>query len=202
MKCPQCGNVQHQRDECRRCGFLFSRFHSLPSSQPVPGHGGARPSTPLGGKIVLGFGALCLILVVLGALRGARHRSSGEALTVFPATGEVEWLTDAAGYEQGQRARVRQNLPLVVYFYADWCSSCKTFKKKVLPDARVQHCLSQAINVQVKTDAGAKESQITEGYGVQYIPAVFVLLPGSIQPKRLEVSYDPAEFAERCEALL
>ena len=36
------------------------------------------------------------------------------------------WLTGGANFEKAMQLHREQNVPLVVYFYVDWCPYCKT----------------------------------------------------------------------------
>jgi len=85
-------------------------------------------------------------------------------LTVAQASAEIPgWYTD---FEAARQAAQRDNQPMLLHFYADWCFPCKRMEKDVLSRPAVIQVLSQRmvlvkVNVD-KTPDLAKRFQITQ----------------------------------------
>src|SRR3954471_15500698 len=57
------------------------------------------------------------------------------------AASEDRWLNGASGYARAIELQRELNVPLIVYFYADWCPYCQRLDSEYLPSAPVQQYL-------------------------------------------------------------
>lgn len=77
---------------------------------------------------------------------------------------------------------------------AIWCSSCRTFDRKVLADDRVREAINERfvfVRIEYETDEG---KAFRERYGVSGFPRLLVLDPEGTLLSRLPTVYDPAAF--------
>ena len=63
----------------------------------------------------------------------------------------------------------RENKPLVIDFYAEWCIPCKQMEKEVFSDPKVAARLKQVIFIRIDTD---KEPELTQKLGVVGLPDI------------------------------
>jgi thiol-disulfide isomerase/thioredoxin len=118
---------------------------------------------------------------------------------------EDRWLYDSAGYERALELQRESKVPLVVYFYADWCPYCQTLDSEYLPAAPVQQYLRGVVKVRINPEHGPAERQIANQYHVRGYPAFFVLgtlssPPSQVHPfRRGGANLTPAEFASACQ---
>ncbi len=84
------------------------------------------------------------------------------------------WYVDAGGYAQAVEEQRRSGKPIVVYFYTQWCESCKTFRERVLTAAPVKDYLRDYLTVHVDLEAGPREAQLGSDFGVFGFPAFYV----------------------------
>ena len=117
---------------------------------------------------------------------------------------EDRWLHGAAGYARALELQREKKIPLVVYFYADWCPYCQELDRDYLPAAPVQQYLRGVIKVRIDPEQGPAEEEIAEQYRVTGYPAFFVMgtstsLPRKVHPFRRGKNLTPAEFAKACE---
>lgn len=124
-----------------------------------------------------------------------------------PATPSVpleHWLYGAAGYERAVAMQRESNLPLVVYFYADWCPYCRTLDNQYLPSAEVQDYLRGVIKVRINPEQGTAERALGVQYGVKGYPSFFVIRHTSSPPvavhafRKRAPNLTPAQFANAC----
>jgi thiol:disulfide interchange protein len=89
--------------------------------------------------------------------------------------------------EAMQRAR-RENKPVMVDFYTDWCSWCKVLDQKVYPNNDV---IAESANwVSVKINA-EKRTDLAQQYNVSGFPTIAFLRPDG-HPLSIVPGFEPA----------
>jgi len=123
------------------------------------------------------------------------------AASAFP---DDTWLRDAPGYARALELQQELNIPLVVYFYADWCPYCRTLDQQYLPAAEMQEYLGRVVKVRINPEHGRAEREISNRYGVKGYPSFFVIRRSSSQPIMVHPfrqggkNLTPSEFAREC----
>lgn len=121
------------------------------------------------------------------------------------AAPEDRWLNGAAGYERAIELQRELKVPLIVYFYADWCPYCQRLDSEYLPSAPVQQYLRGVVKVRINPEQGPAEDAIAQRYGVTGYPTFLVMrnlasAPRNIQPFRKGgANLTPAEWVTACE---
>jgi thiol:disulfide interchange protein DsbD len=90
--------------------------------------------------------------------------------TITAGAAETHWYT----YEEGMIASGVKNMPVLIDFYADWCSPCVAMEKGTYPDSRVVSELSDFIAIKVDTQ---KRIDIETKYMIEYYPTIVFLNP-------------------------
>lgn len=120
----------------------------------------------------------------------------------------ASWYEGAWGYAEARREQQTSQSPLVVYFYTDWCSYCRSFNRDFLPSPEVQDFLSHTVKVRINPEEGAAEEAISKLFGVSGYPAIFVT-DGTTAFRQVYpfkpsgetwVATSPSEFAHACYA--
>ena len=116
------------------------------------------------------------------------------------AQGLAEWSTGAEAYAEAMRAQDDDPMPVVVYFYADWCGYCKRLNQ-ALNDDWID--LTDFTKVRVNPEKGPAEKALAERFGVDAYPAVFVIPAGSRKFQKIRTYGDWDEqkgeaFAQAC----
>jgi len=94
--------------------------------------------------------------------------------SLLPVHAAVPWIkgeTDTAFTE----AKLK-NRPLIIYFYAPWCSWCLTFDDKVFSDDAVVAATDPFVPLRLNCDHGACAS-LWKKYNLSSLPTVLVLTP-------------------------
>lgn len=118
---------------------------------------------------------------------------------------EDRWLRDAPGYERALQLQRELGIPLVVYFYTDWCPYCRALDSQYLPTPQVQEYLKGVVKVRINPDDGREEREIAKRYGVTGYPTFFVVrkpssLPVDVNPFRTRApNLTPAQFVSACQ---
>lgn len=112
------------------------------------------------------------------------------------------WFDGAGGYERAVAAARDAGAPLVVYFYADWCSYCRRMDE-LLGTAEAGEFLDAVVKVRVSPEAGDAETGLAQSYGVQGYPAFFVIAgegaaPVKVHPFKRGGAQTPRQFADAC----
>ena len=118
------------------------------------------------------------------------------------------WLHGATGFARAVELQRELNISLVLYFYQDRCSDCRTLEEQYLAAPSVHRALQRSIAVRINPDYGVEERQIAERYGVTSYPAFLILdnesaPPRNVQPFRRDGNHlTPEQFAKACEKLM
>ena len=121
------------------------------------------------------------------------------------AAPEDRWLYGSAGYARAVELQRELNVPLVVYFYTDWCPYCHALDSDYLPAAPVKQYLRGIVKVRINPEHGRAEREIAKQYGVRGYPSFFIMRnpasqPASVNPfRRSGKNLTPAEFASACQ---
>ena len=114
------------------------------------------------------------------------------------------WFHGAAGYERALELQKERNLPMVVYFWAEWCPYCEALDTRYLPAAPVQDYLRGVIKVRIAPEEGRAERMLAKEYNVKGYPAFFIIRNASSKPVKVHPfnrsgSWTAEEFAEACQ---
>jgi thiol:disulfide interchange protein len=107
----------------------------------------------------IGVIALLAVLIFLG---GCLENNT------IPTEEKIQWK----GYEEGMDIAKEQKKPVLIDFYADWCSPCKKMDENTYSDARVVEKSNEFVCVKVNT---AKRGDLASEYNVMYIPTTLFL---------------------------
>jgi thiol-disulfide isomerase/thioredoxin len=130
----------------------------------------------------------------------APHPSNGTLGAPLPPD---RWLNGAAGYSRALELQREFNVPLVVYFYTDWCPYCRNLDSRYLPSAEMQDYLSRVVKVRINPEFGKAERELATSYGVSGYPTFLLMRtaaahPIKVHPFRNGGDLTPAQFAQAC----
>lgn len=146
------------------------------------------------------FARFALIITMLGA------SIPPAPSTAAPTLPNERWFYGSAGYARAVELQKELNIPLVVYFYVDWCPYCRTLDSQYLPSAPVQDYLRGVVKVRINPEHGAAERALAKRYGVSGYPMFLVMRnsaarPVNVQPFRKLGNLTPTQFANAVRAI-
>jgi thiol:disulfide interchange protein len=125
--------------------------------------------------------ALLAIAVGLGLLA-----AGNQAAAYLSST----WYEGADGWAQARRQQRAHDVPILVYFRADWCPHCHALDD-LLEEREVERRLRQVIKVRIDPEDGEEEEELfSEEFGAQGFPALFLV---SRSGARRQLSYGSAD---------
>lgn len=113
------------------------------------------------------------------------------------------WLKGGANFEKAMQLHRELNVPLVVYFYVDWCPYCNSLENEYFPAAPMREYLRDVVKIRINPELTPADESMARVFGIGGYPSFFVIGPGSfpvqLSPFRRDGrSLTPAEFAQRC----
>lgn len=128
-------------------------------------------------------------------------------LTILSTTASAKvpegWLKGGVNFEKAMQLHREQNVPLVVYFFVDWCPYCKSLENEYFPTAPMREYLREVVKIRINPELTRADEDVARAFGIQGYPSFFIIGPGSfpvqLSPFRRDGrSLTPAEFAQRC----
>lgn len=144
----------------------------LGAFDPVAGAGAGRRVAKTAGIVALFYAAA----LGTGALAGSSdpvRPLSGLFAGNGPADQAKELSFAQAGSRDDLQAILGDGKPAMVYFTADWCVTCRTIDRRVLPDARTRQALDGLDLVEVDlTDVSGAKKELMQEMGVAGPPTM------------------------------
>lgn len=128
----------------------------------------------LGYTTVRRAAALLIGLLVITSLSGCitdGGEGSGSRATGPEDHGGIEFMTD---YDAAEQRALDQDKPLLVYFWADWCTWCDRYHENVFPDQGVRDAADGYVRVAVDVDG---DSSLVDEHGVRGPPVMVLVDP-------------------------
>jgi thiol-disulfide isomerase/thioredoxin len=147
---------------------------------------------------------IALLVTLLAASFGPARSSVPPSLAT---AGWEGWQYGAAGYARAVQLQRELNVPLVVYFYADWCPYCRTLDSQYLPSTPVQDYLQGVVKVRISPEHGTAERELAKRFGVTGYPFFLVIRNSAAQGinvnpfRRVGGNLTPTQFANACRAV-
>jgi hypothetical protein len=113
-------------------------------------------------------------------------------------------LNGGANFEKAMQLQRDLNVPLVVYFYVEWCPYCNELESQYFPAAPMREYLRGVVKIRINPELTAADEAVARAFGITGFPGFFVIAPKSfpvqLSPFRRDGrSLTPAEFAQRCQ---
>jgi thiol-disulfide isomerase/thioredoxin len=111
------------------------------------------------------------------------------------------WLHNASGYKRAVELQRELKVPLIVYFYTDWCPYCHELDTEYLSSPPVAAYLRGVVKVRINPEDGPAERAIADKYDVTGYPRFYVFRNSSSVPRNLHpfrrggMSLTPEQFA-------
>lgn len=113
-----------------------------------------------------------------------------------------DWNQGFDGYLKTSREQLQTGKPMALFFYTDWCSSCKALRENTLASPEVREYTKGMLLVKVNPEYGPVENQLAEDFGVRGYPSFFVVnaQSGKTTLIRRTSNITPQQFVEQLEA--
>ncbi len=122
--------------------------------------------------------------------------------TVVVANALRDWPQGAKNHDSAISYAIKDEKPVLIYFYADWCSYCKRLNRDYIDSPEFQALAGGFYRIQVNPeDSVANERLFKRKYRGTGYPSVFVFIPAFSQqprkfhPFRKTKNLSQAEFA-------
>jgi thioredoxin-like negative regulator of GroEL len=89
-------------------------------------------------------------------------------VSVRTAHGEIRWETKLA---RASAAAVKTNQPMLVEFWATWCTVCEAMDREVYADPRIAEAMTRIVPVRLDID---REPDLSRKYGISATPTLLL----------------------------
>jgi thioredoxin 1 len=131
--------------------------------------------------------ALVLSVLLAGAAEGQAHPVA------------IKWEKN---FDEAMKKARKAGKPVIVDFWADWCSWCHRLDRTTYVDPWVARQAQDFVAVKVNTEGSRREAEVTQKYEVSSLPTIVFLSPGGHQLLRLNGFQGPGQFPHTLEAAL
>jgi thiol:disulfide interchange protein DsbD len=135
---------------------------------------------------------LALPLLLAG---GLRHAASSPA----PPAISIRW---EKGFEEAQKKARKAGKPIIVDFWAEWCSWCERLDRTTYADPFVARAAQDFVAVKIDTEGSRREREVAARYDVTSLPTIVFLSPEGRQLWRVEAFQGPGQFPRTLAAAL
>ena len=120
-------------------------------------------------------------------------------LTVVEAK-NVGWVHDL---DTGLAAAREQNKPVMIDFYADWCTVCKEIEAQTFSNDEVGNALKRFVTIKVNLDEAKNKNAIQKKYNIYGLPWItFYDSKGNHLPNETNTGFiGPGEFLQHVNAI-
>ena len=102
-------------------------------------------------------------------------------------------------FEAALRRAKSEGKPMMVDFWAEWCSWCQRLDQTTYVDPRVVKLSADFVTVKVNTEGGPREAAVADRYNVDSLPTIMFLSPAGHPILRLSGYQGPGQFPETME---
>jgi thiol-disulfide isomerase/thioredoxin len=138
--------------------------------------------------------AVSLLLAARAAAPGAQG-----AAVASPAPTAVKWEHN---FDRAVRRAQRESKPIVVDFWAEWCSWCKRLDRTTYADPFVARKAQDFVAVKVDTEGSHRDVDVAMKYDVGELPTILFLSPEGRQLWRVNGYQGPGQFPETLDSAL
>ncbi|GDY28000.1 hypothetical protein AHAT_38900 [Agarivorans sp. Toyoura001] len=109
-----------------------------------------------------------------GEIVNLKANNSNSSEEVKGLYNDSKWYRNYPGYIEALELSERINVPVLLYFQADWCGYCRLLEKELLSTYRGKTSLKRIIKVNISPEAGDDESLLFESLGGKGYPTVLI----------------------------
>lgn len=128
--------------------------------------------------------AVMLAGAALAQMSPLRERASPEKGD-RPLRPQGHWYQGARGLEQAMEEAGQKGLPVVVYFYTDWCGYCRKLESNLLDTNSVDAWIDSIVAVRINPEKGRDAMALARQYGIRGYPSLFLHTSATARPETL-----------------
>jgi thiol-disulfide isomerase/thioredoxin len=137
--------------------------------------------------------------LVFSLLLATGARQGQPSAAAAPAPASIRWEKNV---DDALRKARHSGKPLIVDFWADWCSWCERLDETTYVDPWVVRKAQDFVPVKVNTEGSRRELEVAKRYQVSSLPTIVFLSPEGRQLGRIDGYQGPGHFPHTLDAAL
>ena len=94
------------------------------------------------------------------------------------------WYIDYSGYTSALKISAHYNVPVFIYFQADWCGYCRQLERELLNTSEGKRILRRVVKVRVTPENGGNEKALFQQFGGRGYPSIFIKKSSTAAPQK------------------
>jgi hypothetical protein len=99
------------------------------------------------------------------------------------------WLEDAAGHDLALEQQSKLQIPLLIFFYADWNDECQFLWKELLDTQDFKNTARNVIKLKINPEHGKEEGKLANKYRLRKYPTTLVVDKSHAKPRPIDLFY-------------
>ncbi len=102
-------------------------------------------------------------------------------------------------FDEALRRAKHEGKPVMVDFWAEWCSWCHRLDQTTYLDPAVVRLATEFVAVKVDTEGGTRQASVADRYNVESLPTIMFLSPAGHRILRITGYQGPGQFPDTME---
>ena len=102
---------------------------------------------------------------------------------------DTRWYSGHTGYAEALKVSDKNETPVLIYIYTDWCKYCKKFEATLLTNRQVNSSLARFVKIKLNPDKSDQDKQLYKKLNAKGFPTIMFQYGASGKIIRVRAPY-------------